>query len=98
MSATKACKFYGFEKMTECSAAVEQCIADAQQIREAVDDLVNSQDKALLTTYGIVDPSSSDSESDIDDELQDSQSHKGVKLSESTRSTLISLLRKSQFN
>ena len=99
MSATAARKFYGFEKMTERSAAVEQCISDAQHIREAVDDLVNTQDKALLATYGVVDPSSdSDSESESGGEVNDISTQTGVNLCASDTATLISLLAKAHFN
>ena len=33
---------------------VETCLREAQKIREAIDDLAGSQDKALLATLGVL--------------------------------------------
>ena len=54
--------------MASRALKVEKAIAE-MEIREAVDDLANMQDSALLATYGIVDESSSSSENESSDEL-----------------------------
>ena len=66
----QAQKHFGFDNMSSRASEVEKCIAEAQEIRAAIDDLADSQDKALLATYGIVDEDdSSTSETDSSDEF-----------------------------
>lgn len=68
ISSSKARRIYGFEKMDKRIVVVEESLSEAQRIREAVNDLAQSQDKALLQMYGIVDETnSSDSYSESDE-------------------------------
>ena len=66
MSATEARRHYGFEGMRQRSVNVDIYISETQKIREKVEDLAETQDKALLMTYGIVDPSDSSSGSEYE--------------------------------
>ena len=89
---------YGFERMDERTAVVEESIMEAQRIREAVEELAQTQDKALMEVYGIVDPAdSSDSCSECDEEKEPLED-KTTRLSAVTLSTLVTLLIQSQFN
>lgn len=84
-------KKYGFERMEEHTAVIEESIMEAQKIREEVEDLAQT-DKSLMEAYGIVDPvDSSDScceESEEKEPLQD----KTTTLSANPLSTLCTLL------
>lgn len=84
-------KKYGFERMEEHTAVIEESIMEAQKIREEVEDLAQT-DKSLMEAYGIVDPvDSSDScceESEEKEPLQD----KTTPLSANPLSTLCTLL------
>ena len=48
ISASKACRDYGFQKMDERTAVVEHRIMETQRLREEVKDLAQTQDKALI--------------------------------------------------
>ena len=61
---TKAHCIFGFQNMKTHAAHVETCIKEAQEIYEAVESLVQNQDRALLESLGI--ESSSDENSDKD--------------------------------
>ena len=61
---TKAHCIFGFQNMKTRAAHVETCIKEAQEIYEAVESLVQNQDRALLESLGI--ESSSDENSDKD--------------------------------
>ena len=66
------------------------------EIREAVDDLANTQDSALLASYGIVDEeSSSGSESESSDELPVDIDNQKCSFSDTF---LIDTLKKSEYN
>ncbi len=65
MTASQARRAYGFQNMQSRALAVEDAIAEIQQIREAIEDLANVEEEALLTRWGIpvaMDTSSSESE------------------------------------
>lgn len=61
--------------MNERNERVEQCIMEAQQIREAVEELAETQDRALMEAYGIQDATdTSDAEMELHDTtVSDSQ-------------------------
>ena len=61
MSATQVRRQYGFENMNARAHNVEECIKQAQDIRVAVEELAEVQDKALLASVGIADRESDDS-------------------------------------
>ena len=97
MSASKARQEFGFEKMHERTEVVEKSIMEAQRIREAVDELVQTQDKALMKAYGNCDSlDSSDDCSSTDSENEVPQ--KDFVLSDDMLSSLCSLLVQSEFN
>ena len=98
ISASKARKKYGFERMGERTAVVEASLMEAQKIREAVEDLAQTQDKAVMKAYGIVDlVDSSDSCSESDQEKEPPQDEI-TPLSADMLSTLTSILIQSLFN
>lgn len=51
-------KRLGISNMASRALKVEKSIAEVKEIRDAVDDLANTQDSALLASYGIVDEES----------------------------------------
>ena len=65
--------------MTERSSRVEEVISEVQRIREAVDDIANIQDKALLASFGIT-QSSNEGSSDDDTEPEKELSHKSFEV------------------
>lgn len=98
ISASKAQRDYGFERMDERTALVEESIKEAQRIREAVEELAQTQDKALMEVYGIVDPADSSDSCCESDEEKEPLEDKTTELSAGTLSTLVTLLIQSQFN
>ena len=60
-------KVYGFENMLQREKRIEECIAEAQSIHEAIDQLARTQDQAVLLACGI----QLLSESDTEDETYD---------------------------
>lgn len=52
VSQTEACRRFGFESMSRYVTKVEQVLQETEKIREAIDDLVKTQDKALLESIG----------------------------------------------
>ena len=64
VTATKARKQYGFEKMSERSARIKEVSREVQEIKEAIDEIASVQDEALLTSFGLQlqDSESSDEE------------------------------------
>ena len=54
-------RIYGFDNMRERAKEVEACIAEAQKIREAVDELATARAQALWDCYGSDDSSDEDS-------------------------------------
>jgi len=64
MSATQVQRQYGFENMNARAHNVEKCIKQVQDIRVAVEELAEVQDKALLASFGIADRESDDSASE----------------------------------
>ena len=68
LSATAACKLYGWQKMTNRSAAVEEYLKDANDIREAIENIATTQEHAVLLSLGISDELSPSSEDDTSDD------------------------------
>ena len=68
LSATAARKFYGFSNMTQRADGVERAIEEAQCIRENIQSLAETKDKAILSR-GINLPSSSSSDSDSEESI-----------------------------
>ena len=52
-------KVYGFENMLQREMRVEECMTEAQSIREEIDQLANTYDQAVLLACGIQLPSDS---------------------------------------
>jgi len=85
--------------MHERSIAVEEAVLEAQKIREAVEDLAQTQDKALMKAYGISDTNdSSDSCPEEDEDLNEPFESNVVELPADISSTLVSLLAESHYN
>ena len=75
MSATQARKRYGFENMSE----IEEAIKNIQTVHEAITDLANIEEKALLLSCGVEVSNSSSSESETSsDELQTVEENLGI--------------------
>ena len=51
---TQARCVYGFENMNARAIEVENCLIEAQKIRKAIDNLACIQDKAFLSTLGVL--------------------------------------------
>ena len=66
LSFTQARHRYGFENMPKLTAQVQDAMAKVKRIREAVEDIAQVQDKALLVSFGIAVEDTSDSEPDSD--------------------------------
>ena len=84
--------------MDERTALVEESIKEAQRIRDAVEELAQTQDKALMEVYGILDPADSSDSCCESDEEKEPLENKMTELSADTLSTLVTLLIESQFN
>ena len=100
LSATAACKLYGWQKMTNRSAAVEEYLKDANDIREAIENIATTQEHAVLLSLGISDelsPSSEDDTSDDNESRLDDASCSHLKYNPTT-SELNTILVESNFN
>ena len=62
-SSSEARRKYG---LGDRALQVEDCIRRAKEIHLAIDELANSQDKALLESYGIQENNSSESDDEIE--------------------------------
>ena len=80
--------------MASHALEVEKSIAEVKEIREAVDNLANTQDSALLASYGN-DESSSGSESESSDELPVDTDNQECSFSDTF---IIETLKKSEYN
>ena len=75
LAPSRARKEFGFDSIAERAARVEECIKEAQTIRESIDKVADIRDKALLITMGLQDcelclsDSDSNSESDTEPDL-----------------------------
>ncbi len=98
MSSTGARHQYGFERMTERSARVEQAIAEVQQIRETVDDIARMKNKALLASFGIDQASSSDSSDSSCEQTEHEDDYTSHKLSPDLVELSKTTLSQSNFN
>ena len=61
---TQARRMYGFDSICQSASKVEEAIHDAQNIREAIQDISVIQDQALLMQFGLVGEESSSSSED----------------------------------
>ena len=66
LSTNAACKLYGWKNMVKRSAAVEKYLKDANEIREAIENIATTQEHAVLMSLGIQDEFSSSSCEDHD--------------------------------
>ena len=66
---SEARRKYGFDRMDEKAAQVEACIKQAEEIHREIDELARTQDKAFLESLGIQDDSSSESDGDVEMEV-----------------------------
>jgi len=102
LSATAACKQCGWENMKERSAAVEKYLKDASDIRNAIEDLAMTQERAVLQCHGTEDvfTSSSSELEDEDSTVENEDSSSGHSLSEliPDNTEMNSILVKLQFN
>ena len=73
---SRARKEFGFDSIALRASRVEECIKEAQTIRESIDKIATIRDKALLITLGLQDCepclSDNDSSCDSDSESKDS--------------------------
>ena len=68
MTATAARHHFRFESMNDRVERVEDCIEEARNIREVIDELSQVQDEAVLIALGVTDKPESDIESESNDE------------------------------
>ena len=69
LTATRARRLYGFERMNSRALRVEESILQMKRIRETVDEMAQIQDKALLSSFGL---HYADDSSDSDGNCSDS--------------------------
>ena len=67
VSQTEARRRFGFESMSKCANKVEQVLKETERVREAIDDIAQTQDKAILESIGIPCEMSSEDKSDKSD-------------------------------
>ena len=67
VSLTEARRRFGFESMSKRANKVEQVLKETDRVREAIDDIAQTQDKAMLESIGIPCEMSSEDESDKSD-------------------------------
>ena len=91
---SEARRKYGFDRMDEKAAQVEACIKQAEEIHREIDELARTQDKAFLESLGIQDDSSSESDGDV--EMEVDSTDKRISLPDIA--TLHNLLSASQHN
>ena len=96
MSASKARQKFGFERMSKRTEVVERSIMEAQEIRVAIHELAQTQNKALMKAYGIVDSVDSSDDCSSTDEEDEVPQTEDTALSDDMLSSLCSLL--VQFN
>lgn len=102
---TAARRLFGFENMAQREDRIKKCIEEAKEIKEAVESLAASQDKALLDSLGIWDSSTeedSGSETDCPDR-EERDSGKEVERNASPirsnqNSTLVQIMQNSNYN
>ena len=61
---TAARRCFGFERMKNRAERVDECLHDAQLLREAVEELSHTQERAVLKTLGVKDFDSSSNDND----------------------------------
>ena len=101
LTSSAARRQYGWERMAERSANVEKCLEDAQSIRENIEYLCTTQERAVLISFGIdPDSSHSGSEDDVDEMDESVSEERRVSSIESIPSELElnAVLRESQYN
>ena len=96
----QAQKHFGLSNMVPRALEVEKSITEVKEIRDAVDNLANTQDSALLATYGIFDDSEessncSSSENESSDELAVDENKQKFSLSDDI---LFETLKMSEYN
>ena len=103
LSATAARRHFGFEGMKAHTAKVNECIEEAQAIREAVEQLAEVQEEATLASLGIVkdtESSSSSSSEPLDSEVSMDESTKegACSFKGLEKSMILNLLHESCYN
>ena len=73
LSSTKAKSIYGFDDMTAKTKKVKDALEEATAIREVIENIAKSKDRALLNSLGIYDSDSSETSdnSETDSEQED---------------------------
>ena len=98
ITSNQAQKHFGLSNMAPRALEVEKSITEVKEIRDAVDNLANTQDSALLATYGIFDEESSNcgsSENESSDELAVDENNQKFSLSDDI---LFETLKMSEYN
>ena len=98
LSAKAACKLYGWQNMTDRCAAVERYLKDASDIREAIESIATTQERAVLLSLGIQDELSSSSEDDSSDDNESRLANHSHLKNIPTTSELNIILVESDFN
>ena len=95
LSATTAHKTFGFQNLSSRISRVDSVIKHSQYIRESIEKLARTKEKALLQSFGLdCQDSSSDSEySDVTDD--DEPYHEGAELS---LADMVKLVKDCEFN
>ena len=99
LSATAARRHFGFEGMKAHTAKVNECIEEAQAIREAVEQLAEVQEEATLASLGIVkDTESSSTSSSEPLDSMDESTKEGTCREGLEKYMILNLLHKSCYN
>lgn len=101
VSVTQARKHFGFENMSERGRKVEEALSSAQAIREYVESLSNTQEQAMLKSFGIYPSGSgsdSESESDFEGVENESEPIQSTLTSLPSNQELLQILKNLQFN
>ena len=101
LTPTATRRYFGFERMEDRAKCVEKCLHDAQVIREAVEDLSHTQERAVLRTLGVKDfDSSSDVDGDDADCTDESDSEVSLEMNVSSQFQVPDVLQlvQSRFN
>ncbi len=101
---SRARKEFDFDCIAARASRVEECIKEAQTIRESIDKIAMIRDKALLITLGLQDcePCLSDNESSCDSSCDSEDSESVPNVDPSIHipppETLIEILNTAQYN
>jgi len=102
ISATAARKQYGLERMDERVQRIENCVKEAQAIRESIESICQIHQKEAFASFGIAIEDESDGESDIESDSEDCDTASEVEqksaISLPDESDLLEILKQCEFN